>query len=111
MNTNELIAKKDWIVNRLDELIASFSKKRIRNRKRSLFLYIIITILGGISSILLGLGIEEIKDYMRISTLIISAIITVAGAYSTFFNNRGLWIKYTNASNVFKGIRDDFLFY
>lgn len=111
MLPKEIIGKKEYISKVLDKHIASYDNKRSFNHNKALRLFLMVTTLGATNTILLGLDIEEYQEHLRISALILSALITLASAYNAFFNNKALWIKYTKASNELKGIRADFIYY
>lgn len=113
----EIIEKKEYIERSLSKHLLNFNKRVKFNRKRSIIQHISITILGAAIAILSGLKIEClgedtcIEDYTRFIVLVLGSIVTILGAYKTFFNNTNLWIRYTMTANELKKLESEFKYY
>ncbi|MCK4562778.1 MAG: DUF4231 domain-containing protein [Flavobacteriaceae bacterium] len=103
----EISVKVEWINNRLLELIDDFDKKKTYNRKKAFYSYLVVTILGATITVLLGLNISYLEYVFRGIALCLGAIITIYSAYNSFFNFKGLWLKYNDTKNKLYSIKDD----
>ncbi|MDY8138136.1 DUF4231 domain-containing protein [Aquimarina sp. 2201CG5-10] len=113
----EVIAKRDFIKNLLEEQLSSFDDKRKYNRRKSIRSHRVITLIGALITIFSGINVDCLEgticlnDITRFIILVFGATITAIGAYKTFFNNRDLWVKYTMTTNSLKKIKSDFDYY
>ncbi|MCU7616011.1 SLATT domain-containing protein [Chryseobacterium sp. PBS4-4] len=88
-----------FLKEQIDRRITRINSSRLYYRRVAFWTYLSITILAAMSTIVLGLNFEIIKDILRIIALVISGCITVISAYNTFFDNKGMWIAYNDALN------------
>lgn len=91
--------KIEYLKNCIQERLKSVDSKRLHYRKKSLALFIGATILSALITVLLGLKIDYLNEYVRIITLILTSVLTVLNAYNGFFNNKELWIANNVARN------------
>ena len=97
--------KLEFLKQSIDELQTRINSSRLYYRKTAYSLYISAAILSAITTILLGLNIDILKDYVRIIALILTTVITVINAYNAFFNNKDLWVAYNTAENSFRQLK------
>jgi len=90
-----------YLKSKINERINRFTKRRDCYRKKSLYIFLIISILSAVTSVVLGLNISGCEETLRIIALIISGIVTVVSAYNAFFDNKQMWINYNNTLNEF----------
>ncbi|WP_264522961.1 SLATT domain-containing protein [Flavobacterium sp. N502536] len=88
-----------FLKDEINKRISRFDSSRLYYRKISFWAYLSVTILAAVSTIILGLKIDELKEIPRISALIITGLITIISAYNTFFDNKGMWVAYNTALN------------
>ena len=111
MTLTEKEKKIEWIQNSLDHKISSFSRKAKFNRRMASFQHGITAFLGSVITIIAGLDLVELRPYLRITILIISSLITLIGAFKSFFNNNLYWLDYIDVVNQLKSIKSDFEYY
>jgi hypothetical protein len=87
--------------------IEAFTKKRNRNKTKAFLIKFAITGLGGTTTVLLGLQGVGLEHTIRNITLVTSALVTLLSALDTFFNHRGLWIRYTKTMTDLRTIESD----
>lgn len=93
--------KLDFLKVSIAERLKNIDSKRIYYRRQAFSAYILTAVLSAITTILLGLKIPELNEFVRISALVITTVITVISAYNAFFNNKELWIANNIARNRF----------
>ncbi len=96
--------KSALLTEKLTELIGSFSKNRRTNKRKALYLKLSITALGGATTVLLGLQGVERETLVQNIALVFSALVTLLAAWDTFYNHRGLWVRYTETVNRLRDI-------
>ena len=113
----ELKTKVDFLLAQIDDRIRGFTKRRNNNKYKARNFHILVTLLGAIATVVLGLdlmkyeGMSFFQDNSKNIALIITAGVTVVSAYNTFFDHKGLWVNYTVARNDFYSLRFDIDFY
>jgi hypothetical protein len=107
----EIKAKKEYIEAYIEKQLKGFKSRAVLNRKASIRQHVLVTFLGAAITILSGLNIDFLNEFTRISVLVLGAIVTVFGAYRTFFDNKDLWIRNTMTSNKLRKARNDFNYY
>lgn len=113
-NKAGLKAKIEFLKQSMEEKIQSFHAKRISNKNKATWLHISVTLLGSISTVVLGLEISEnnlLIDYTKNVALVTSALITLISGYTTFFDHKDLWISYTKTRNELKKLQFEFDYY
>ncbi|MFK7798558.1 MAG: DUF4231 domain-containing protein [Aureispira sp.] len=113
-NKTSLKAKVEFLQQSMEEKIQSFHAKRISNKNKATWLHISVTLLGSISTIVLGLEISKnnlLIDYTKNVALVTSALITLISGYTTFFDHKDLWINYTKTRNELKKLQFEFDYY
>jgi len=83
----------------IEKRVQSVDSKRMYYRKQSLTMFTASTILSAIITILLGLKIPELNEFVRLTALIISTTLTIINGYNAFFNYRDLWLANNMARN------------
>jgi hypothetical protein len=96
----------------LDLHIQGFDTRRKANKRKALIFKLTITALGGMTTVALGLqGVPATYETsLKNLALVFSALITLLSTWDTFFNHRGLWVRYTAASTSLKSIRAEIQF-
>lgn len=97
----------DFLTSLIEESINSFCSRRKTNKNKAFYMQIAVTILASISTIILGLKIDRLEEFTRISALVISTSITIISGVDAFFNHKRLWITYTDALNAMYSLRFD----
>jgi hypothetical protein len=96
---------------RLAAGIVSFRRRRVVNRRAAFALRIAVTSFGSLTTILRGLrGNALFSDQDNIFSamaLIMSAAVTIASTWETFFDHRWLWIQYTDTLTNLYRISDE----
>ena len=105
---NQGRAFKEMIEEDLKERLRGFKIQAKYNRRKSIFQHTIVTLFGAIITILSGLNIESIEEFVRLLILVLSSIITLVGVYKTFFSNKELWISNTQTINRLKKVKSEF---
>ncbi|HTR29544.1 MAG TPA: DUF4231 domain-containing protein [Puia sp.] len=90
-----------YLKERITGSITNVNSNRVYYRKMAYRFYISTVILSALTTIILGLNIEELKEAVRIIALIITTTVTVLNAYIGYFNYKELWIAYNKALNQF----------
>lgn len=95
----------------IKERITSVSGSRNYYRKGA-FKYIIGTaFLAALNTVLLGLHFTNWENEIRITVLVMSAIITIVNTYNAIFNFKDLWIANNDALNGLYELRFNIEFY
>jgi hypothetical protein len=89
--------------------INSFKDRRSENRKQAIRLKFVSLIVASSTTILLGLNgfNTQGKLIVQNTAFILSAITAFLTAVDTFFNYRGLWIRYNATLNELYELRDN----
>jgi len=117
LSQEELKTKINFLMTQIDERISGFTKRRNDNKHKARNFHILVTLLGALSTIVLGLDLMKyeylsfFQDNTKNIALVISAAITVVSAYNTFFDHKGLWVNYTNTRNDLYALKFDIDFY
>ena len=104
-------SKLKYLAESLKSQIESFHKRRTANKKRAFWIRMLATSFSAATTILLGLqGLEYIKFIdasliVKNVALVLSAFVTLFGAWDAFFNHRALWIRYTKTLTELVGIK------
>ena len=88
-----------YLKEQINKRIKGIDSSRIYYRKISFWSYMSISIFAAISTIILGLNLDELGEVPRIIAIIITGIISIISAYNSFFDNRELWIVNNIALN------------
>jgi hypothetical protein len=97
---------KYFIIKEINKRINTFEKKSIFRSGRVSSISIIVAILASISATLLSLKITgKWQDPIRITTIIISGLISVLTFFIGFVKDKQLWIVYNNTANSLKALK------
>jgi len=99
--------KTEFLSKTLQAQIDSFNLKRKDNKTKALRIKLAITVLGGMTTVLLGLQGTAHQNAMQNLALIFSALVTLLSTWDTFFNHRGLWTRYTATYTELMTIKSD----
>lgn len=103
--SEELVKKVKFLKVQIAERIQGFTERRNSNKHKARNFHVSITVLGAISTIILGFNFSNLEylaffeGQTKNIALILSALITVVSAYNTFFDHKGLWVNYTTTRN------------
>ena len=97
--------KLEFLKQEIAARLIHMDSSRLFYRKMAFRMYFGAAVLGAVTTVLLGLNIEGIREVLRISALIITATVTVINAYMAFFNHKDLWLAYNLAQNRFKTLQ------
>jgi len=93
----------------LNAQIKSFDQKRMKNKRKALFLKMLATTFSVLITILLGLkGVEYLTEsslLFKNLPLVLSALVTLISAFDGYFNHRALWVQYTLTASNLKAIK------
>jgi hypothetical protein len=99
----------------LKEITDGFGKECHNNKKVALRLRISSVLLSAIVTVCLGLKLAKNWDGWQIPltnvALFLSAIITVLGAYEAFFDPRAIWIRETIVYTKLRNLKREFEFW
>lgn len=90
--------------------IKSVNAKRIHYRRASYSLFLLSTLLSAFTTVILGLDIPELSEEVRITALIVSAVIIFLNAFNAFFSNKELWVANNVARNRLYKLKFDIEF-
>lgn len=110
----EINKKIEFLRTHIDERINRFTSKRIDNKFKARNFYVSTTVLAAINTIVLGLDFANVQwfdNQTKNIALIISALITIVGAYDSFFDHKGLWINFTAARSKMRRLKFELEFY
>jgi len=97
----------------VERLVARFQADCTRYKRQALRLKIVSVILATVVTVLLGLKLHDanlITSFSNVA-LILSAAITVLGAYEAFFDPRALWVRETVTFARLKDLQRDLRFW
>ncbi|MEH2321494.1 DUF4231 domain-containing protein [Nostoc sp.] len=103
------IVKSEFLKEKISKQIDSFKKRKERNQKEAIRIKFISTALAAITTILLGLNGLNSSGKLLVQNIAftLSAAVTLMSALDTFFNHRGLWIRYQGTLNDLYELRTD----
>lgn len=101
--------KINFLKERTDKRINSFKERRNENRSNSIRIKLLSFSIASLTTIFLGLnGLNtSSKVVLQNVAFTFSAITALLTAWDTFFNYRGLWIRYTVTLNELYDLKDD----
>ena len=106
--------QRDYLTNLIETLIDDYKGKRDSARSASYFIKAGVIILGGATTILLGLreftAFKPLHEWLGIVTLLMSGITTMFTAWEGFSNTGWRWSHYRNMLSRFMILRDEFKF-
>jgi hypothetical protein len=99
--------KAGFLLDELNDRILSFQNRRKENRSKSFYIKITGTVCSALTTILVGLqGFDKpYATWLSNLALAMSASVTVLTAWESFFDHRGLWVKYTKARSQLLAIK------
>jgi membrane protein YdbS with pleckstrin-like domain len=99
----------DFVRKSLHKHIASFYKRRIRNKRVAFFIKMSVVLLGAVATVLLGIkqyAGQPCDSTLSIAAMIVTALIPVLSAWEAFFEHRWLWIRFAKTLGLLYGISD-----
>ncbi|MGJ5633296.1 SLATT domain-containing protein [Nostoc sp. CALU 1950] len=101
--------KIKFIKEKIDKRISSFRERRKENRENAIRIKLLSFSIASLTTILLGLNGLSTPSKMVLQNVAFtfSAITTLLTAWDTFFNYRGLWIRYTGTLNELYELKDN----
>ena len=109
MNLNPKI---EFMEDLLSKQIERFERNRLENKRKAFSFRVIIVSCSAIITVLLGIRVElqDSDQYLKNIALILSSFITAITLIESFFDNRSLWVRYTNTANELKSLKNRLLF-
>lgn len=99
----------------LTEIVQAFAKECHKNKKIALRLKISAVFLSGVVTVCLGLKFSNPPNpwqtWLTNVALLLSAVITVVGAYEAFFDPRAIWIRETIVYTKLRNLKREFEFW
>lgn len=93
--------------NRIALALAYLERSRDRNRRRSTTIKLCTVGLSAVATVLLGLQISGMDDFLRNFAFILVTLVTLLNALEPFFNFRSLWVEQEAAIAQFFRLRDE----
>jgi hypothetical protein len=104
-------AAEKWLQEKLQQLIESFESKRNQSRDLSRGIKLGGVIVGGATTILIGLnGYLTNKAIVSIAALLCSTIITMLSAWDAVEGHTWKWVSYRLTLSRLRNIEDEFAF-
>ncbi len=102
----------EFLKENIEERINRIDGARIDYKNKAFAAFISSTVLSAITTILLGLRIDDSpgKDIVRITALILTTTVTVIGAYNSFYSHKELWIANNIAKTKFLQLKFNILY-
>ena len=97
----------DFLKKQIEDAIGALYKRRKNNKGKTFYIQMTTTILSSISTIILGLKIEDYQEFTRITALVISTLITIIVGVDAFYNHKRLWLTYADTLNEMYSLRFD----
>src|SRR5215510_3127854 len=102
----------EYLKKSLDDQINSFKRRRIQNRRFSIWLRVLIISLGALITVLLGVKVDSaLQQSLNNLALLCGAVISLATAVESFFNYRELYVRYTVTYTQLLNLKSDLEFY
>jgi len=102
----ELEARTRWLAARIQESLAHVANNRASLQKIASRINVGSTILSGVITICLGLGLASSPSKLSIAAFVLSGLLTLVNGLEPFFNYRALWIDHEEAKYMFYKLRD-----
>ena len=97
----------NFLKGEIDARIKSTSDRRTYYRKNSFYTAIGVAGLAALASVILGLHTDKWSEEIRITSLVLTGLISVISSYAAFLSPKELWISNNNALNGFYKLRFD----
>jgi hypothetical protein len=101
------IGKAGLLLEMLDDRIDSYQRRREKNRAHAFRLRIAGTVFSAMTTLLLGLQVSEqvLGPTLKNVALCLSVFVTVITAWESFFDYKGLWVKYSKSRAQLLAVR------
>jgi hypothetical protein len=105
-----------FLKKQLEQNIAGFRARRVKNKRKAFFLRMTVVTLGAITTLLIALKTnlwvtQRIdSDFLAAAALASSAAVPIFSAWDAFFDHRWLWVRYAGAQQALYGVLDDLEF-
>jgi hypothetical protein len=96
---SETLEKLSFLKENVLDQLKRVDQRRISYKNKAFKIFMSVTVLTGVTTILLGINSTDLKEFSRISALILTTAVTVINAYNTFFAHKELWVTNNNAHN------------
>lgn len=103
--------KVDYLKTKVEDALQRAQNNRRANRRKASAIKIIITLLSGSATVLLGLQIPNLEPFFRDIAFVFTALVTVFTALEPFFNYRALWVEHEIALWKFYRLHDKIEYY
>lgn len=111
----EELAKKDgkvrWLNEAIKKSLVYMDTKKHRNKRFATMLKLLVVLLSGTGTILLGLQITDYEKMFKDLAFVLVSLVTLFNALEPFFNFRSLWVEQETAMAGFHRLQDDLEFY
>ncbi len=91
----------------IDKALEYVYRQLAANKKRASSLKLLIVILTGISTVLLGLQIQGAAEPLKQTAFVLVSLATVLSALEPFFNFRAQWVEHEIAAANFHMLKDE----
>src|SRR5580698_5678215 len=108
---SENAEKLSFLKENIKHQIEGIDQRRLHYKKQAFAVFITATILSAVTTVLLGMNIDCLKEYFRIAALILTTCITVINAYHAFYGHKELWIANNEAENRLRELQFDINYY
>jgi hypothetical protein len=100
--------KLTFLLENIDYEIGDTFKSHKYYRSMALWPFMISSALSALVTVLLGLNnFLCLKEWFRVSALLLTAMVTVLNAFSAFYKNRENWVAYTVAETQLYKLKFD----
>ena len=97
----------DALLGEVDKMTQSYSKKAAKNRKYALITHIVTAGLAVLTTVTIGLNSNDPSAVLNTVALILSGLVTLNQAISSFFNYKEFWIEFNDKANELRKINFD----
>lgn len=103
------IVKSGFLKENISRQITSFKERKKRNQKQTIRVKLTSTFLAATTTVLLGINGFNSTEKLAVQNIAftLSAAVTLMSVLDTFFNYKGLWIRYQGTLNDLYELRTD----
>lgn len=100
-------SKVEFLKSRIALALTYMERSRDRNRRRATSIKLSTVGLSAVATVLLGLQLSGMDDFLRNFAFILVTLVTLLNALEPFFNFRSLWVEEEAAIAQFFRLRDE----
>ena len=100
-------SKVEFLKTRIGLALAYMERSRDKNRRRATSIKLCTVGLSAVATVLLGLQLSGMDDFLRNFAFILVTLVTLLNALEPFFNFRSLWVEEEAAIAQFFRLRDE----